>query len=661
MAALAALLIGGSGAVGSGARRVAGHIPKALVSRARHVGRHSSQSHVHLAVSLIPHDMAGLNDLIRGLYDPNDSRFHQFLTPSEFRQRFSPSDAEVAQVVESLQAGGLSVAKVHENNLIIELDGTSGSVENAFQVELHDYQAPDGKVAFAPIGEPLLQGGGADQVMAVNGLNSFSHRHTHKLRSPMALDPNAVSPKASIYSYMTPSKLRTAYNVTSITATGAGETLALFELDGYAASDIAAYAAQFSLTTPTLQNVYVSDGTTTPTGSAGADTDEVCLDIEVAMAMAPGLSKIMVYEGENTDAGVLATYSKIANDNVAKEVSSSWGLAENENTLAAMDSENTIFQQMSTQGQSMFAAAGDSGAYDDYSNGNNMTLEVDDPASQPFVTGVGGTTLTSNVTTGAYTSDSSWGTASDHSGGGGGISTKWAIPAWQAGLGSNTNLGSANFRMVPDVSLDANPNTGYPVYTQGNWYLIGGTSASAPIWAAFVAIVNQGRVSTSQARVGFVNTALYGFGAGGSATTIFHDIADNSTNLHFPAVSGYDLTTGLGTINGVNLYKAFVAPAAPASVTLVSAASSVTVNWTASAGAASYNVYRQPAAGGAYTAIKTGTAALTFVDTTSVGSNNYYVTAVNAAAEGAGSPVATGAASQAPPAAPSALAGTVIK
>lgn len=649
LAILAALLIGGSGAVGSGARRVAGHVPRAQMARARHVGRHAAASKVQLAVSLNLHDPEGLQDLLHGLYDPADSRYHQFLSPSEFKQRFSPSDAEVATVVDSLRARGLAIAKVHENNLLVEVEGTSAAVEQAFQVELHDYQTTDGRVAFAPSTEPLLQGEGADHVMAVNGLSNLVRRRTHTFKA-QAINPNA----GSIADYMTPSKIRTAYNTSSIASTGSGETLALMELDGYAGSDISAYASYFSISpVPTLQNVLVSSAGTTPTGAAGADTTEVCLDIEVAMAIAPGLTKIMVYEGVNTDAGVLATYSKIANDNIAKTVSSSWGYYENGNVAATLNSENTIFQQMATQGQSMFAAAGDSGAYDDGS-----TLSVDDPASQPYVTGVGGTTLTSNATTGVYSSESSWNSGTE--GGGGGISAKWATPTWQSGLGTVSNLGSGTTqRMVPDVSLDANPNTGYPIYVSGAWSLVGGTSAAAPLWAAFAAIVNQGRVANGLARAGFMNPTLYQYGAGATASSLFHDIADNSTNRHYPAVAGYDMATGLGTINGANLYNAFIAPDVPTSVASAASAMALTVSWAAATGATSYKVYRASAASGPYTAIASGVAAVSYADTTSVGLNYYYVTAVAGSNESAGSLVVSGAINQAVPAAPTGLTGTL--
>ena len=448
---------------------------------------------------------------------------------------------------------------------------------------------------------------------------------------------------------MTPAKIRTAYNLDSVSSTGTGETIALMELDGYVASDITTYAAQFSISpVPTLQNVYVTYAGSTPSGAAGANTDEVVLDIEVAMALAPGLSKIMVYESDNSDAAMIANFTKIATDNLAKVVSTSWGLPESSATSSSLTAEYNVFQQMATQGQSVFAASGDAGAYDDGS-----TLSVDDPASQPYVTGVGGTTLTSNSTTGVYGSETTW--ASGSNGGGGGISSKWSQPTWQSGLGTTANgAGSSTQRLVPDVSLNADPSSGYPVYVSGGWNVYGGTSASAPLWAAFTAIVNQGRVAAGSSRVGFMNTVLYPLGTGVAASSLFHDIADNSTNRYYKAVAGYDMATGLGTINGLPLYTALVGPAAPTTLSIVSTTSGITVSWSAVSGASSYTLYRASTYGGAYTAISTGASTTTFADSASATSQFYYVTTTISGTEGAGSGI-----KQSPPTPPTTLSGAV--
>jgi kumamolisin len=164
--------------------------------------------------------------------------------------------------------------------------------------------------------------------------------------------------------------------------------------------------------------------------------------------------------------------------------------------------------------------------------------------------GAGGTTLTTN-SSGAYVSEMTW------TDGGGGISTVWSIPSWQKNVisSSSTFLGSTTMRNVPDVSLDADPNTGYAIYLSGSWTEFGGTSCAAPLWAAFTALVNQQREAEGLSDLGFPNPALYALGVTSDYSSDFHDIADGSTNGYYPAVSGYDDATGLGTINGQNLFN----------------------------------------------------------------------------------------------------------
>jgi subtilase family serine protease len=667
---LAAIFCGGSGAVGGAARRLTGHVPVSSRVESRRLERHDGADRIRLAIALRPRDLSGLVDLVEGLYDPADPRFHQFLTSAEFRERFAPTDEDVAAVAKYFGEHGLKVSGVSGGNLLLNVEGNAAMVEETFRVELHDYAGPDGRRAYEPNAEPLVQDEAAERVTAVIGLSSSPKFRPH-LRELKALDARALVSNASINDYMTPSKLRAAYNVDAVPKTGSGETLALFELDGYLASDVTAYATQFGLTVPPLQNVYVSDGVSTPTGTAGAGTTEVILDIEVAMATAPGLSKIMVYEGVNSAQGVLNTYAAIANDNLAKEVSTSWGLAEANTSPSFRSSENTIFLQMASQGQSLFAASGDNGAYD-----NGTSLSVDDPASQPYVTAVGGTTLSAN-TSGAYIAEASWGTTSNRTGGGGGVSSVWTQPSYQAGLATTANQACpyswscTTMRMVPDVSLDANPSTGYPIYVTvpghaGGWTIVGGTSAAAPIWAAFMAIVNQGRVASALSRVGFANNALYKIAQSNLYANAFHDVADFSTNLYYQAVTGYDLTTGLGSIKGAGLYNALVnasyPPYPPASILLTSAPASLTVSWGASSDAASYKVYRSATGlAGSYSAISTGIATLSYVDTTAAGVNFYYVTAVNSAGESSASRVESGAINQTAPNMPSSFSISVIK
>jgi kumamolisin len=278
------------------------------------------------------------------------------------------------------------------------------------------------------------------------------------------------------------------------------------------------------------------------------------LDIELMTAVAPGASQILVYEGTNDDQGILATYSRIASDNLAKNISTSWGSPEESVSSSLIQAENNVFKQMAAQGQSIYAAAGDNGAYDDGSS-----LSVDDPGSNPNVVAVGGTRLYT-TSTGAYDHETTWnedGNQADGAGGGG-ISKIWSIPAWQQGLATAQNLGSSTMRNTPDVSLNADPSTGYAIYVNGGWTTYGGTSCAAPLWAAFNALVNQERVSQGRGLVGLASPALYQAGRSASYSSNYYDIKDGSTNIKYPATPGYDNATGWGSLNGTGLLQSLV-------------------------------------------------------------------------------------------------------
>lgn len=520
-----------------------GHLPHFALTSSQHLGRLASSTRVPLAVTLKLKNQDALAEFISRVNDPRDVLYGHYLTPEQFTEAYAPSNEELSQVKQYLESQGLHIKTVHSNRLVIEVEGSAAEVERAFQVEMHQYRKENGKLAYSPLAEPKIHNKIASLLTGVVGMNNFSERKTDAKFKPAAAKP---SPKSGL----SPQAVRAAYNLDAIPQLGQGEPLGLMELDGYNPADIEAYARQFGMTSmPSLQNVLVGGAT----GAAGQGAVEVTLDIEVMMAVAPGASAIFVYEGPNTDAGLLATYSKIATDNQAREISTSWGEPEIKATAATLQSENSIFMQMASQGQTLYAAAGDSGAYDDGSS-----LTVDDPASQPYVTGVGGTTLQVSAN-GAYEGETSWATAANGknpaSGGGGGISTVWSIPSWQAGFGNSSNRGSSAMRMVPDVSLDANPATGYVIRFGGKWGVVGGTSCAAPIWAAFTALVNQARIADRKQPLGFAAPTYYAIAKTSLYESDFHDVADGSNNLYFPAVQGYDLATGLGSFNGANLFS----------------------------------------------------------------------------------------------------------
>ena len=543
-----------------GFHAVPGHIPAAVAS-AQDVSALSSTQPVALALSLPLHHQAELQDLLHGLSDPLDPRFGQFLTPEEFAARYSPTPAEYARVIAYAQAMGLTVTATHANRTVLDVAAPAGQVEKAFGLHLRVYRSREhGRTFYAPDAEPQVPSALASLVTGVVGLSNASrwqpHLHPHPPLTPVLdvaaiLDPYSTDPAAPLQigtgvgGGLAPSDIKAAYNLSSVPQNGGGQTLGLFELDGYTASDITAYESHYGLPNVPLQNVLVDSVSGAPSSTTGPA--EVTLDIELMTALAPNASKILVYEGPNSDAGVVDTYARIAADNAAKAVSTSWGEAENSASASVRSSENTAFQQMAAQGQSIYAASGDSGA-----NDNGSSLSVDDPASQPYMVGVGGTSLTTSGAGGVYQSETTWNNSIGA--GGGGISTVWPIPSYQNGVvGSAASKGSTTYRNVPDVSLDADPNTGYSVYFNGSWTIYGGTSCAAPLWAAFTSLVNQKRVAAGNSTLGFANPPIYALASSGAYANDFHDVSGGSTNRYYPAVTGYDDATGWGSFIGANL------------------------------------------------------------------------------------------------------------
>lgn len=539
--------------------RLTNHVPLKAISRAQHVGRMDKNSNLSLSISVNLRNQAALADFIGRVHDPRDPLYGKYINPTQFAQAYGPTLDDMSAVTDYMTEHGLRVTKTISN--IIDVQGSVADIENAFSLEMHQYLTSENQMAFAPSIDPLVTADIAGRIIGISGLDSFSKPkiHSHRLKSSAGLLAQVGSGPGG---GLAPSDIKKAYNLNSINLTGTGQSVALYELTGYAASDVTKYTQQFGISPQPIQNILV-DGYSGVTDSSSI---EVALDIELVMALAPG-AKILVYEGPNPS-GELDIFARIANDDLAKQISTSWGTPEDDQSSALINAENTIFMQMAAQGQSVFVAAGDDGAYDNNSTNPvpvNTTLGVDDPGAQPYVTDVGGTTLSLNSDL-SYLSETSWGgpglTTTDPGGGGGGISGIWPIPTWQAGLSTSANLGSTSRRMVPDVSLNAGSGTTYSVYESGTWALAYGTSAAAPLWAAFTALVNQQRATNGLSSLGFANPTIYQLAQSSSYSTTFHDIQDGSKNLFYPAEKGYDLSTGWGSMNGLPLFNALTNPSA---------------------------------------------------------------------------------------------------
>lgn len=372
----------------------------------------------------------------------------------------------------------------------------------------------------------------------------------------------------------TAAQIATAYDLNPFYEhgdTGAGQTIAMLELEPNSTADIAAFQSCYSTTT-TVNYTQVDGGAGTGPGSG-----EAALDIEQAIATAPGAT-IDVYQAPNTVQGVIDAYQAMVQNPVTTIISTSWGGCEpNSGPLPA--AEATIFQQAVSDHITILAAAGDNGSTDC----GTSSLSVDDPASNPNVTAVGGTSLPNYLNPVSQTvyNDSSVTAGA----GGGGVSQLWAMPAWQTNLATGAYQAAAadgntvcatpsdgGCRTIPDVSADADPYTGYwiihtdPSTGQQDAQLYGGTSAAAPLWAGIVALTNASANCNNQP-VGYLNPALYKLAGTGSYLTALTDITtgnnnyapDSPVNSDYNATTGYDLATGLGTPNGYALAQALCA------------------------------------------------------------------------------------------------------
>lgn len=510
-------------------------------------GRLPASARLDLGIGLPLRNQDKLNRLLRQLYDPASPDFRHYLTPSQFTEQFGPTEQDYQALIDFAQANGLTVTATYPNRELLDVNGSVAEIERVFHVTLRTYWDPrQNRTFYAPDVEPSFDL--TVPVLHISGLdNYFKPRPMFVKVIPMAERPGVTADLGSgpSGSYMG-NDFRAAYVPdVSPSLNGAGQSIALLELDGYYPNDIRDYEMSNGLPNVTLTNILVDEASAPP----GAGNSEVALDIEMAIAMAPGISNVMVYQGPNpgTSLNLLHLLQQIATDNVAKQISSSWSIGDDPNF-------DTVYLQYATQGQSFFQSSGDNDAY--YPG-------IPQSADATNITLVGGTTLYTSGPGGSWQSETVWNWGGG-SGSGGGISLNgYSLPYWQQGINMTTNHGSTSLRNVPDVALTA--DNIFIIADNGTPKFVGGTSAAAPLWAAFTALVNQQAKLSGQPPVGFINPAIYAIGKGAFYGSDFHDITTgNNTNAYVPnnyyAVPGYDLCTGWGTPRGLNLITALATP-----------------------------------------------------------------------------------------------------
>src|SRR5580704_2098372 len=521
--------------------------PAVANGRAARVGPMPNNQRLRLAIMLPLRNQDELTSLLKRLYDRSSPNYRHFLTVAQFAERFAPTKRDYQAVVKFARSKGFTVTNEPTNRMLVHLDGTVSQVNKAFHVTMTNYRHPtENRGFYSPDREPSLELGVT--VAQIAGMNNFSLPRPKFKRAPPNFRRTSVgSGPGSAY---LGNDMRAAY-YGGTTLTGSGQAIGLLEFDGYNLSDVTASFAGASNSVP-IHNVLL-DG-----ASAGSDGDdgEQVLDIVQAASMAPGMSQIRVYIAPGTSQigiGDVDIFNEMATENIAKQLSCSWGW--NPDDTAQLD---PIFEELAAQGQTLFVASGDAGAY----TGANST-DNSYPAESVYVVAVGGTALTTNGAGGPWQSETAWIDSS-----GGPADDGFAIPSWQAGIANSSNQASTTIRNVPDVAAEA--NTDNYLCDQGSCTGdYGGTSFAAPRWAGFLALVNQQVAANGNSTLGFVNPVVYSIGAATNDNNDFHDITSgNNSNGHgqsYNAVVGYDLVTGWGSPNGQNLIYALAGSSSSAS------------------------------------------------------------------------------------------------
>jgi subtilase family serine protease len=546
--------------------------------QAQLVGQLPATQTLRFDVVLPLRDRAGLENFLQEVQSPTSPSYHKFLTPQEFTARFGPTQENWDALVAFAKASGFQIISGDLEGRDLRLTGTVANIEKAFHVTLGTYQdLTEDRTFFAVDREPT-----ADlpfQLWHITGLDNDSKPHPMYVKKSdyakaHGIDADKVvshattgsGPSASFLG----SDMRAAY-YGGTALTGSGQNLALFEFAGTDLSDLSTYYKNVGQTepfTPTLISTGGYGTSCVDSGGSACDDTEQTLDMTQFMGMAPGASMLYMYvcgdvlasgSGNISDTACISAMVSDADAPLSKQISCSWGW-----TPADPSTLDPYFEQMASQGQNFFAAAGDDSAW----SASNEAW----PADDANIVSVGGTDLTTSSAAGPWKSETAWADS------GGGISPdSIPIPSWQklSGVITSSNKGSTTLRNGPDVAANAN-FTFYVCADQttctANDY--GGTSFATPMWAGYLALANE-QAATSGESIGYINPIIYPDALTSSYSTLFHDVTSGSCGT-YSGITGYDLCTGWGSPNTTGLINT-LAGAATASFTLSDSPSSLSV------------------------------------------------------------------------------------
>jgi kumamolisin len=503
------------------------------------VGRLPAEQTLSLDLVLPLRDPAGLEAFLAEVYNPKSPQYRHFVTPAEFTADFGPTQAQYNEVLLFAKTHGLTVTGGSLDGMEVQVKGSVLAIETAFHVSMGTYAHPtENRVFFAADREPTTDL--SFSLWHISGLDNYSLPHPLLVKKSdyaaahgLAVEdvvPDATTGSGPSASFLGSDMRAAYYGGTALT--GKGQNLGLFEYLGTDLADLTTYYKNVKQTNTVPITLLSTDGTSTSCvySRAGGDCDdtEQTLDLTQALGMAPGLSSLVMYIG-SLDTAIISAMT--THSPLPTTIGCSWGW-----TPADPTTLDPYFEKMAAQGQNFFAASGDSSTW---SKSNEAW-----PADDAHVVSVGGTDLTTESAGGAWKSETGWVDS------GGGISPDdIAIPSWQqlAGVINSSNKGSTKYRNGPDVSANAN----FSFYTcsdqttcLANDY--GGTSFAAPMWAGFIALVNQQLAEEGKATIGFLDPTIYAENITSEYATDFHDITSGKSGS-YSAVTGYDLVTGWGS------------------------------------------------------------------------------------------------------------------
>jgi kumamolisin len=511
-------------------------VPDTVISRAAQpTGLLPADQTISLDVVLPLRDPAGLQSFLSDVFNPASPNYRNFLSVQEFTERFGPTQQDYDAVVRFAQAHGFTVTGGTRDGMEVQIKGPVSAVETAFHLYMRTFQHPaENRTFYAPDQEPTTDL--PFDLWHVSGLDNYSiprplfvkksdYAKAHKMAEEDVV-PYATTGSGPSASFLGSDMRAAYYGGTALT--GAGQNLGLLEYYGTDLADLTSYFKSIGQTNNVPITLLSTDGTSTSCANPSCDDTEQTIDMTQAIGMAPGLASLVVYIG-SSDTAIIS--SMTTHSPLPTTIGCSWGWTPVDPTVL-----DPYFQRMAAQGQNFFAASGDSSTWSSSVGAW--------PADDAYVVSVGGTDLVTNGAAGPWQSETAW----EYSGGG--VSPdNIAIPAWQqlSGVINANNKGSASYRNGPDVSANAN-FTFYVCADQTTCTanLYGGTSFAAPMWAGYIALVNQQLAANGKPAIGFLNPAIYAQNVTSSYDANFHDIT-SGTSGSYSAITGYDLVTGWGS------------------------------------------------------------------------------------------------------------------